>query len=123
MAANPTPIAHELTCTFQDQNNCTVVQCTGRITSSTTDTLKSAVKPLIAPDKSLVLDLSKVTYVDSSGLGSIIGLYVSARTAHCKLTAVNLNARLKELFSLTRMTEVLTKDNDPNCSGIHFSGM
>ena len=36
--------------------------------------------------------------MDSSGLGTIVGLYVSAKNAHCELKLTNLNKLLKDLF-------------------------
>lgn len=86
-----------------------IVHCSGRITSNTTELLKAMVKPLIAENNPVVLDLSNVDYMDSSGLGAIVGLYVSARSANCHLRLVNLNQRLKELLSIARLADVLTK--------------
>lgn len=124
MATNPTYRVPSLTCAVDTRVDEAVVLCSGRIVSDTTEILRSTVKPLLAGGpKSLVIDLSNVNYVDSSGLGTIIALYASAKIANCQLTVKNLNPRLKELFSLTRLGEVLTKDNDPGCRGIDYSGM
>ena len=92
----------------------TTVRCTGRITSDTAPALKAKVKPLFSGSKRVVLDLSDVSYMDSSGLGTIVGLYISAKSAHSQLVLINLNERLKELFSLTRLGQVLTEGRDPN---------
>ena len=48
-----------------------------------------------------MLDLTDLSYMDSSGLGSIIGLYVSAKTAGTRLEMINLSKRVRELFSIT----------------------
>jgi anti-anti-sigma factor len=48
--------------------------------------------------------------MDSSGLGAMVGLYVSAKTAKHQLKLINLNQRIKELFSLTRLGDVFGKD-------------
>jgi anti-sigma B factor antagonist len=53
-----------------------------------------------------VLDLTNVSFMDSSGLGTIVGLYISAKAAECQLRLVNLNHRVKELFRLTRLGEI-----------------
>ena len=95
-----------------------MVRCTGRITSDTAESLKSTVKPLISGGKIVVLDLTNVDYLDSSGLGTIVGLYVSAKAAKSRLKLINLNARLKELFSLTRLGEVMAEGRDPKDFGI-----
>jgi anti-sigma B factor antagonist len=83
------------------------VCCIGRITSDTTQSLKATVKPLFSESKRVVLDLTDVTYLDSSGLGAIIGLYVSAKFANCPLKVIYSNETLKKLFSITRLDQVL----------------
>jgi anti-sigma B factor antagonist len=68
------------------------------------------VKPLLLETKRVVLDLSDVNYVDSSGLGAIIGLYISARKSNCQLKIIYSNERLKQLFRLTKLDQLLTQD-------------
>lgn len=53
------------------------------------------------------LDLSKVAYMDSTGLGVFVGFYksVTANGGHMKVTGVN--ARLKRLFEITGLNEVM----------------
>ena len=113
MATNPVFRDPELTCDVETRTDETVVHCSGRVVSDTTDSLKETVKPLFAPNKNVVLDLSNVKYMDSSGVGAMISLYVSSKNAHSQFKVINLNARLKELFSLTRVGEVLTKERGP----------
>jgi anti-sigma B factor antagonist len=112
MATNSVPIS-ELSLTTDKTPTETIVRCAGRITSDTTQALKTTVKPLLSTGKTVVLDLTNVSYMDSSGLGTIVALYVSAKAANCQLKLINLNQRLKELFSITRLGQVLTEGRDP----------
>jgi len=112
MATNPVPIS-ELDLIVDRAPYETIVHCTGRITSDTVQLLKTAVKPLFSASNIVVLDLTNVSYLDSSGLGAIVGLYVSAKAAHSQLKLVNMNQRLKELFSITRLGQVLAEGRDP----------
>jgi anti-sigma B factor antagonist len=91
-----------------------IVHCTGRVTSHMTEVLRATVKPLISQSKTVVLDLTDVSYVDSSGLGAIVGLYVSAKVAGRQLKFINLNERVKELFRLTKLGDLLVEGCDPN---------
>jgi anti-anti-sigma factor len=54
-----------------------------------------------------VLDFTGVNYLDSSGLGMIVGLYISSKRGGCQLKLINLSPRVKELLSMTRLFEVL----------------
>lgn len=111
MAANPIPIS-ELTLETVKTPGETIVRCTGKITSGTTALLQSTVRGLIPETESVVLDLTDVSYMDSSGLGAIVGLYLSAKRQHCALKLINLNQRLKELFRLTKLASVFEGHED-----------
>ena len=112
MARNPSPapflrMATEVTPTE------IVVHCTGKLTSDTIQQLKATVKPLFSESKTVVLDLTNVTYTDSSGLGAMVGLYISAKAAKGRLKLINLNQHLKEIFSITRLGHVMAQGRDP----------
>jgi anti-sigma B factor antagonist len=84
----------------------TTVRCAGRITSNTAALLKSTVRPLIPDAKLVVLDLTNVSFLDSSGLGSIVGLWVSAKQAKHQLKLVNANQRITDLFLMSNLAPI-----------------
>ncbi len=106
MAANLPPTS-TLTLVSEKTPNEAILRCSGKITLENTDQLRDSARRLIAESKRLVLDFSDVSYLDSSGLGMIVGLYVSAKRARCQLSVVNLRPRVKEIFTLTRLEEAL----------------
>jgi anti-sigma B factor antagonist len=112
MGANAAPVS-ELLMTTDRTPKESVVHCSGKIASNTIQQLKATVKPLFSESKTVVLDLTNVSYMDSSGLGAIVGLYVSAKTAKSQLRLINLNQRLKEIFSITRLGQVMAQGRDP----------
>jgi anti-anti-sigma factor len=94
-----------------DESNgpITTVVCHGRVVSETAGQLKEVVKPLIPQGGHIVLDLTDVSYVDSSGLGSLVGLKVSAlREGYCKLELANLTPRVKELLRLSNLSQLFS---------------
>jgi anti-sigma B factor antagonist len=105
MAANPVPIPQLKLETVRTPQE-TLVRCTGRITSTTSGTLQATIRGLIPEAKRVVLDLADVNYMDSSGLGALVGLYVSATKQHCELKLIHLNHRVKELFRITKLASV-----------------
>jgi anti-anti-sigma factor len=95
--------------TDEDHINVTTFICHGRVVSETAGKLKEAVKPLIPQGGKIFLDLTDVSYVDSSGLGSLVGLKVSAlREGYCTLELVNLTPRVKELLRLSNLTQLFS---------------
>jgi anti-anti-sigma factor len=85
-----------------------VVRCKGKLISGTTAVLHNRVKKLIPEHKRIVLDLSELTHMDSSGLGALVGLFVSARSAKCSLELVNLSHGIEKVLSLTNLLSVFT---------------
>jgi anti-sigma B factor antagonist len=105
MAATPIPIPELKLETVRTPEE-TRVRCTGRISSTTSGTLQTTIRGLMPEAKRVVLDLTDVSYMDSSGLGAIVGLYLSAKRQHCELKLINLNQRLRELFRITQMGKI-----------------
>jgi anti-anti-sigma factor len=92
-----------LTLHTRNQPDAIVVECRGRLVREATDQLRQTVKPLISQTKCLVLDLTDLAHMDSSGLGALVGLYVSAKTAGCQLQLINLNQRIRQLLGMTHL--------------------
>ena len=86
--------------------DATVVVCAGRLTADVKEEFKAEISALIPTARRVVLDLSNVSYMDSSGLGAVVGLYVSARKAGVELQLINLSQRVRELLGMTNLLSV-----------------
>jgi anti-anti-sigma factor len=80
-----------------------VVECFGRLTSENVPLLKEEMREACGTKCRIVLDLKEVPLMDSSGLGAVVALHVSARTRGCKLEVVNASKQIRELFSMTNV--------------------
>jgi anti-anti-sigma factor len=90
-------------------NKVTKIKCHGKLVSATVDEMKAQVQPLIPLGGRIELDLSDLNYLDSSGLGALVGLKVSAvRQGLCVLEFVNLTPRVLELLRLTHLTQLFS---------------
>jgi anti-sigma B factor antagonist len=90
-----------------DTGRVITVTCHGRLVAGTTDVIKDTVKPLIADGGRIILDFGDVEFVDSMGLGALVGLKVSAINAgYCTLEFKNLSKRIQELLRITNLTEL-----------------
>ncbi|MGB8474812.1 MAG: STAS domain-containing protein [Candidatus Acidiferrum sp.] len=83
--------------------DCWVVECFGRLTSENVPLLKEAMREACGSKGRIVLDLKEVPMMDSSGLGAVVTLHVSARTRGCRLEVVNASKQILELFSMTNV--------------------
>ncbi len=101
------PFRCEVESSVEDGVKLTTVRCHGRLINQTAGELKDIVKPLIPQGGSIVIDLSNVSYLDSLGLGTLVGLKVSAiNEGYCTLTLENLTPRIQELLKLTNLTKL-----------------
>ena len=114
MAANPVSPTPELQLETEQAQNETIVHCVGRITSSTSSLLQGKVRELIPEKKTIALDLSQVSYMDSSGLGALVAVWASAKKAGCELKLISLSDRLKELFHLTSLDKLFAISRFPD---------
>ena len=80
-----------------------VAQCHGKLTLENTPVLKKALRDKLAGLKRIVIDMKEVPMLDSSGLGGVVGLYVSARTRGCELQVANASEQIRNLFSMTNL--------------------
>ena len=80
-----------------------IVRCTGDIILETAAQMRETAKSLISESKCVVLDFEGVNRLDSSGLGMIVGILISARKSGCKLRFVHLSPRIEEIFTITRV--------------------
>jgi anti-anti-sigma factor len=85
------------------EDGSVMVECVGRLTSENVPMLKEAMREACAVKGRIVLDLKEVPMMDSSGLGAVVTLHVSARTRGCKLEVVNASKQILELFSVANV--------------------
>lgn len=88
--------------------------CHGRITIETVELFKSEVKNLVPGHQRVLADLSEVDFVDSTGLGGVLKAYISAKSAGCDLTLINVNPRVKDLLNMTKLAAVLEEGALPD---------
>jgi anti-sigma B factor antagonist len=86
--------------------NAIVVHCNGRLVSGVNDVLYIKVSQLIPETRRIVLDLTHLTRVDSMGLGTLVRLYVSSRSAGCSLELINLGKQIRLLLGTTGLMKV-----------------
>jgi anti-sigma B factor antagonist len=105
VGTSPTP---SFTYEVQLSGDTATITCHGRIVSETANDLKQLVKPMIPKVRQIILDLSDVSFIDSAGLGTLVGLKVSATSAaYTSLELVNWSPLVKELLHRTKLSQFL----------------
>ena len=69
--------------------------------------LHDSIKRLVAEGKNqIIVDLAKVSHIDSSGLGELVGGYTTLKAAGGALKLVNVNDRVTSLMTITKLYTV-----------------
>jgi anti-sigma B factor antagonist len=111
---SPDAPAQRLSLRTAVRDDATVVECRGRLTMEVSTDFKQQIKEMIPKTRRLVLDLSGITYMDSSGLGAIVGIYVSAKAGRCNLQLVNLSQQIRKLLGMTRVISLFESCGEYN---------
>jgi len=91
----------------------TVVDCKGRIVFGDEATqLRDHVKGLLAETRQIVLNLADVTYIDSGGIGVLVSLFTSAKTAGGDIKLAHLTRRVDHLLQITKLITVFDVYDD-----------
>lgn len=85
----------------------TILSCHGRIVfgEEATD-LRETLKRVLSSTRQVVLNLGGVTYIDSGGLGTLVGVYSSARAAGAEIKLTGLGQRLRDVLQITKLVTV-----------------
>jgi anti-anti-sigma factor len=90
-------------------NEVTTIKCHGRLVVENAEQLREVVKSLILEGGRIVIDVGDLTQLDSSGLGTLLGLKVSAiRQGFCVLELANLTPKIKELLRITNLASIFS---------------
>jgi anti-anti-sigma factor len=90
------------------QGGVAVARMTGRLDFASAQAARGEFSDAITSGyPKLVIDLGKIEFVDSAGLGSLIGGMRRARQAGGDLRIANPNDQVKTLLSLTSLDQVL----------------
>ena len=88
----------------KDQANLTVVEASGDLDILTAEQLRARVIPLVKEGRRLfLLDLSKVNYMDSSGLGVVLRLWELCQSAGGYLALCGVGVRIRRVFQVTQV--------------------
>ena len=56
----------------------------------------------------ILVDFTRVDYIDSTGIGFLIGVYTSVtKTPNGRFALINANRRVREVLELTRLAQVI----------------
>ncbi len=99
---------------IREVSHVTIVDVRGRIVlGDEIGELRSAVHRLIDEGKKkIVLNLAEVDYIDSSGVGELVGCYTTVRNAGGELKLLNLTQKVHDVLHVTKLYTVFDIRDD-----------
>lgn len=80
----------------------TTLDCSGPFTIQTLFSFQNAVRQLDST-RGLIVDLTKVPYMDSAGLGALVGAFVSGRKSNRSMVLVGAGERITALIRMSNL--------------------
>jgi anti-sigma B factor antagonist len=80
-----------------------------------TDELKAKAKDLIEQgNKKVVLDLGGISYINSSGIGALVGIHSMYQKVSGQIKLCNVAKGVQNVFVITKLTSVFDVEEDRN---------
>jgi len=91
-----------------------IVDLAGRITlGEGSGLLRNTIKDLVTGgQKNILVNLKDVTYLDSAGLGELVGSYASVTNAGGNIKLLNAQSKVHDLLQITKLYTVFAAFDD-----------
>ena len=83
----------------------TVLAVSGEVDIQSSPGLRTRIEKILAPDEHLIIDLTQVRFMDSTGLGVLVAGLNRAKQIGASLLLVCDGVRVLKLFEMTGLTE------------------
>jgi anti-sigma B factor antagonist len=85
----------------------TILSLDGRLDLTSASALKEASKDVLSSsNKKMVLNLDRVDFINSSGLGALVSILKEVRNSQGSMKLTNLAPYVKEIFDITQLSNI-----------------
>lgn len=100
---------------FSNKGTILVVSIIGELDHHSAEYLRQKVdgEMIKSTTKNIIFDFSKVSFMDSSGIGTIIGRYKNIQKLNGKAVVSGVNSQIKRIFEMAGMLKII-----PVCDNI-----
>lgn len=112
MARGIVPATDSLEITVHDGDEGSIVRLRGRLNIDSSPAFRDRLLPMLRAEspKAVIVDLTDVSYVDSSGIATLIEGLKVARQRQTTLCVQGLQGRLLHLFQVTGVSTLFEKN-------------
>ena len=95
---------------IEEEGNSRIVHLTGEIDMDVADKARQTILPLIEAGHEVHLNLSKVEYMDSSGISVLIESHQKAMEAGTKVTLKEISKSVLKVIMMAKLEQILNLD-------------
>ena len=109
--------------TIRHAGPISIVEIAGRLTSFESGALRNSIAQLLKEGrKHIVLNLSRLDYLDSSGIGELVQSYMSVIKRGGEMKVVGLTEKDEEILKITQLHQVFQEFQDEQSAVRSFPG-
>jgi len=103
-----------LTARTRRVGNVAIVDLSGKITlGENTGILRDELRSVLAQgSKNIILNMKDVSYVDSAGLGELVGAYTTATNQGGAVKLLHLQGKMRDLMQITKLFTIFPTFDD-----------
>lgn len=83
-----------------------VLYLKGKLDSNAENIIKEETNKFLKKKKNIIMDLSKISFINSSGLGILVSVLKKCKNENLKLYLVNLKPYVKELINSSQLNRI-----------------
>jgi anti-sigma B factor antagonist len=104
----------DITISERQAGDVTVLDLEGKVTiGEGSVALRNAIRRLLGEGKNkILLNLGKVGYIDSSGIGELVSSYTAVKKEGGTLKLLNLTQKIQDLLAITKLLTVFDTFDD-----------
>lgn len=101
---------------FEPINENLIVKLDGELDHHTAEEIRQEIDKEIDKNnsKNVIFDLSKMNFMDSSGIGVVIGRYKKVSKLGGQVAVVNVNSRVERIFKMSGLFNIVKKFENKN---------
>jgi|SRR5215469_13832972 len=98
---------------IRQQDNVTLAYVSGHLTSFEVGALRDAIQMLLREKRNnILLNLSQLQYLDSSGIGELARIYVAVVKQGGTMKVVGLTSKVEEILKVTHLSKLFQEFPD-----------
>ena len=103
----------EFSVKIRQSGTVSLVDVSGRLTSFETGALRDSISRLLKQGhKDIILNLTDLQYLDSSGIGELARVYVSVVKQSGQMKVIGLSSKIEEVLKITHLYQVFPEFPD-----------